>query len=104
MFAIDCHHHGARTLASTDDIRRMDHTDHGIVMEVECWCGGIVTVVTGRAATTQPARAASTPAAPAAVATPATVAASATSATAVTSAIAASPTSDRELVGCGTAA
>ena len=84
MFAIDCHHHGARTLASTDDIRRMDHTDHGIVMEVECWCGGIVTVVTGRAATT-----------------PATVAASATPATAVTSATAAS---ERELVGCGTAA
>ncbi|SHN45641.1 hypothetical protein [Cryptosporangium aurantiacum] len=52
MFAIDCHHHGARTLASTDDIRRIEHTDRGIVMEVECWCGGIVTVVTGRTADT----------------------------------------------------
>jgi len=76
MFAIDCPHHGARTLASTDDIRRYQNTEHGIVMEVECHCGGVVTVVTGRAA-----------AKPAA----ATVAA-------------AQPTADRELVGCGAAA
>ncbi|MFI5958247.1 hypothetical protein [Cryptosporangium sp. NPDC051539] len=48
MFAIDCPHHGARTLASTDDIRRYDNTDHGIVMEVECHCGGLVTITTGR--------------------------------------------------------
>lgn len=53
MFAIDCHHHGARTLVSTDDIRRIDNTDHGIVLEVECWCGGLVTVVTGHDATTR---------------------------------------------------
>ncbi|WP_035858409.1 hypothetical protein [Cryptosporangium arvum] len=52
MFAIDCHHHGARTLASTDDIRNYRNTDHGIELEVECWCGGIVTVTTGRSAAT----------------------------------------------------
>ena len=54
MFAIDCPHHGARTLASTDDIRNYENTQHGIVLEVECHCGGIVTVVTGRNATREP--------------------------------------------------
>jgi hypothetical protein len=57
MFAINCPHHGAHTLASTDDIRRIDNTDNGIVLEVECWkCGGIVTVVAGQNAK-QPAMA-----------------------------------------------
>jgi hypothetical protein len=51
MFTIDCPHHGARTLAFTDDIRRIDNTDHGIVLEIECWkCGGLVSLVTGRQA------------------------------------------------------
>jgi hypothetical protein len=89
MFAIDCPHHGARTLASTDDVRRIDNTDHGIVLEVECWCGGIVTIVTGHHAAPAPAltNPMSTPAAPAVVetATPA-------------------PAAERLPVACGAAA
>jgi hypothetical protein len=48
MFAIDCPHHGARALATTDQILRYENTEHGIELLVECWCGGLVTVVNGR--------------------------------------------------------
>lgn len=48
MFILDCPHHGARTLVTYDAVRTVTNTDAGIVIEVECWCGGLATVVTGR--------------------------------------------------------
>jgi hypothetical protein len=50
MYIIDCPHHGKRTIVPLDAIRSLENTPQGIVLEIECWCGGIVTVVTGRAA------------------------------------------------------
>ena len=50
MFAIDCPSHGRQVLVTDRRIRSLANTDHGIVLDVECWCGTHVTLVTGRSA------------------------------------------------------
>jgi acetyltransferase-like isoleucine patch superfamily enzyme len=60
MFAIDCPSHGRQVLVTDRRIRSLANTDHGIVIDVECWCGTHVTLLTGRAAGDPAARLART--------------------------------------------
>jgi hypothetical protein len=50
MLIIECPTHGSQVLVTDRRIRSLANTDHGIVLDVECWCGTHVTVVTGRKA------------------------------------------------------
>ena len=56
MFAIDCPTHKSQVLVTDRRIRSLANTDHGIVIDVECWCGTHVTLVTGRSAERAAAR------------------------------------------------
>lgn len=48
MFPIDCPGHGRRILVPPSRIRHLRNTATGIRLELECWCGTLVTVRTGR--------------------------------------------------------
>jgi hypothetical protein len=50
MFDVHCPVHGSTVLLPTSRIRGMVNTDHGIVVEMECYDGARVTFVTGRGA------------------------------------------------------
>lgn len=51
MFAVHCPRHGARVLLSERRIRAVHNTGEGIVLEVECYDGQRIQLVTGRAVT-----------------------------------------------------
>ena len=51
MFAIYCPKHASRVLMTERHIRSMRNTPHGILLDVECYCGTHVTIRTGRKAT-----------------------------------------------------
>lgn len=57
MFTIDCPTHGHPVLVTDEHIRSLTNTDHGIVLDIECWCGTHVTLVTGRSARKTPVNA-----------------------------------------------
>ncbi|MGY6500574.1 MAG: rhodanese-like domain-containing protein [Acidimicrobiales bacterium] len=48
MFAVACEGHGATTLLSTRAIVGVDQADGVIRLTMRCWCGQILTHVTGR--------------------------------------------------------
>lgn len=48
MFAVTCEGHGATTLLSTRAIVGVDQGDGVITLTLRCWCGQILTHVTGR--------------------------------------------------------
>jgi hypothetical protein len=50
MFAAYCPRHGAEVLLTERRIRRLRNTDHGIVLELECYDGERLVIVTGRRA------------------------------------------------------
>jgi hypothetical protein len=50
MLVIDCPSHGRPVLVTDRRIRHLHNTDAGIVLDVECWCGTHVVLLTGRAA------------------------------------------------------
>lgn len=52
-----CPRHGTRVLLTERRIRGMHNTDAGIVMELECYDGERIFVVTGRGAAADPAAA-----------------------------------------------
>ena len=52
MFAIDCPTHNGPVLVTDRRIRSLRNTDRGIILDVECWCGTHVVLVTGRNAAT----------------------------------------------------
>jgi hypothetical protein len=39
MFAVHCPRHGKRVLLTTDDITAVHHTNTGITVAWECFCG-----------------------------------------------------------------
>ena len=49
MFVIDCPAHGSRVLLSERRIRNLRNTDAGVLLDVECYCGHIQRIRTGRA-------------------------------------------------------
>lgn len=51
MFAIQCPVHRSRVLVSERRIRALRNTEHGILLDVECYCGHIERIRTGRART-----------------------------------------------------
>jgi hypothetical protein len=51
MFTIDCPTHGRPVLVTDRRVRQLRNTDNGIVLDIECWCGTHITLVTGRRAT-----------------------------------------------------
>lgn len=51
MLAIECLRHGARVMVPETRIRGLRNTAHGILLQVECWCGTHVAIRTGRRAT-----------------------------------------------------
>ncbi len=57
MFAIDCPTHGSRVLVTERRIRNLVNTPAGILLDVECWCGTHVQVLTGRNAAPRDGRA-----------------------------------------------
>jgi hypothetical protein len=57
MVTAYCPRHGSRVLLSERRIRALHHTETGIVMELECYDGERVFVVTGRDAPSDPAAA-----------------------------------------------
>jgi hypothetical protein len=48
MFVIDCPAHGSRVLLSERRIRNLRNTDAGVLLDVECYCGHIQRIRTGR--------------------------------------------------------
>ena len=50
MFTVDCPRHGRPVLLPASRIRGLHNTDAGILLRVECWCGTLITVRTGRRA------------------------------------------------------
>ena len=50
MFAIECPTHRSRVLVTESRIRNLRNTDRGILLDIECWCGTHVVLVTGRTA------------------------------------------------------
>ncbi len=56
MFVIDCPAHGSRVLLSERRIRNLRNTDSGVQLDLECYCGHVERIHTGRrhAARTQP--------------------------------------------------
>ncbi|MGH3978162.1 MAG: hypothetical protein ACRDRZ_04035 [Pseudonocardiaceae bacterium] len=54
MIAVHCPRHGARVLLTERRIRALHNTDDGIVMELECYDGERIVVVTGRGAPNDP--------------------------------------------------
>lgn len=56
MFAIECPRHRSRVLVPASRIRGLHNDPRGILLMLECWCGTLVTLRTGRrpAATTPP--------------------------------------------------
>ena len=48
MFSIYCPRHGSEVLVGSSRIRRMVNTEHGILLDVECYCGQHVVGATGR--------------------------------------------------------
>lgn len=48
MLSIYCPKHGSEVLVGTRQIRGFTNTEHGIAVEVECYCGHRVTGGTGR--------------------------------------------------------
>jgi hypothetical protein len=47
MFTIYCPEHNAQTLIPIDAVLHLQNTADGILLDVECWCGAILTVQTG---------------------------------------------------------
>ena len=57
MFVIDCPAHGSRVLLSERRIRNLRNTDAGVLLDLECYCGHVERIRTGRrhsTARTQP--------------------------------------------------
>ncbi len=54
MFDHHCTACGQRELIFPSQITGLTNTDHGIVVEFECWCGSAQTMVSGRAAERRP--------------------------------------------------
>lgn len=54
MFSVHCPRHGERVLLTERRIRALHNTTAGIVLEVECYDGERIFVVTGRGATVDP--------------------------------------------------
>lgn len=48
MFVIDCPAHGSRVLLSERRIRNLRNTDAGVLLDVECYCGHVEKIRTGR--------------------------------------------------------
>lgn len=48
MFAIDCPVHGSKVLVGPQRIRSLVNTQHGILLDVECYCGAHAVTGTGR--------------------------------------------------------
>jgi hypothetical protein len=48
MFVIDCTAHGSRVLLSERRIRNLRNTDAGVLVDLECYCGHIEKIRTGR--------------------------------------------------------
>ncbi|WP_327001900.1 hypothetical protein OHA72_43265 [Dactylosporangium sp. NBC_01737] len=61
MFVIDCPAHGSRVLLSERRIRNLRNTDAGVLLDVECYCGHIEKIRTGRRHTTARAPRATVP-------------------------------------------
>jgi hypothetical protein len=53
MFVIDCPAHGSRVLLSERRIRNLRNTDAGVLLDVECYCGHIEKIRTGRTGRTR---------------------------------------------------
>ncbi|GAA3296951.1 MULTISPECIES: hypothetical protein [Dactylosporangium] len=49
MFVIDCPAHRSRVVLSERRIRCLRNTDAGILLDLECYCGHIERILTGRA-------------------------------------------------------
>jgi hypothetical protein len=49
MFVIDCPKHGSRVLLSERRIRGLRNTDAGVLLALECYCGHLERIHTGRA-------------------------------------------------------
>jgi len=47
VYVINCPRHG-RIMVPHTRIRRLHNTSQGILLELECWCGTLVTLRTGR--------------------------------------------------------
>ncbi|GAA1500780.1 hypothetical protein GCM10009827_007570 [Dactylosporangium maewongense] len=50
MFVIDCPTHGSRVLLSERRIRALRNTDTGVLLALECYCGHVEKISTGRRA------------------------------------------------------
>jgi hypothetical protein len=48
MFIIDCPAHGSRVLLSERRIRSLRNTNAGVLLDLECYCGHIEKIRTGR--------------------------------------------------------
>ena len=48
MFAINCPVHESKVLVGTRRIRSLMNTRHGILLDIECYCGARVIAGTGR--------------------------------------------------------
>ena len=48
MFDHVCAACGKRHLIFPSQVTRLDNTDHGIVVEFDCWCGSPQATLTGR--------------------------------------------------------
>ncbi|MET7426354.1 hypothetical protein [Dactylosporangium sp. NPDC005555] len=53
MFVIDCPIHGSRVLLSERRIRALRNTDAGVLLALECYCGHVERIHTGRARATR---------------------------------------------------
>jgi hypothetical protein len=58
MFAFTCTACDTHRLVFPSQVRGVANTPHGIEVGFECWCGSRQTMLTGRGAHRQPARAA----------------------------------------------
>ncbi|MFI5908541.1 hypothetical protein [Dactylosporangium sp. NPDC051541] len=54
MFVIDCPAHRARMILPVERIRGLHNTDAGILLDLECYCGHVAHIRTGRARTPAP--------------------------------------------------
>ncbi|WP_433088926.1 hypothetical protein ACQP1P_21975 [Dactylosporangium sp. CA-052675] len=50
MFVIDCPAHRSRVLLSERRVRSLRNTDAGVLLDLECYCGHVERIRTGRAA------------------------------------------------------
>jgi hypothetical protein len=48
MLLINCPSHGRQVLVTESRVRRLTNTDSGILLDIECWCGTHVALLTGR--------------------------------------------------------